>query len=112
MRTPSSKNLIAAVETIAKKPPVIPPPPKPEVKPQQTTVPPLRDSEIVYIIKLIPEYRENNRSRLILELVSNNDQKTMPKIRLKPGMMIKITNMSQTVEDMRKENEERRNAKK
>ena len=113
MRTPSSKNLIAAVETIAKKPPVIPPPPKPDVKPEplQVNAKPQRDFERAYVLKVTPEYRVG-RSRLILELVSTKDKNKMPNIRIKPGMIIKITNMSQTLEEMQKEIEERRDAKK
>ena len=68
-------------------PPVIPPPQKDKtnaIKDQLTC-------ETVYVLKVIPEYRENDRSRLILVLGRADNERAMPKLKIRPGMRVQIT---------------------
>jgi hypothetical protein len=74
-----------------KSPPVISPQKKEQQPKSKIPKQPKPQSEIVRLIKVIPEYRMNERSRLTIVLVSFDDVRAMPKLRFKPGMFVEMT---------------------
>jgi hypothetical protein len=83
---------------IIKAPPIILPPEKPKEQPQEKlNYPAPRSSEVVFVLKVVPEYRIKDRSRLVVELTHLNDHFKMPRIRLRPGMYIKLTVIAEPV---------------
>ena len=94
------KELLTAVKDIPAPPPVIHPAKKPNSPaPVQQTAPqspaPVvfveRQSEIVHVLRVTADYRDTGLTKLGLVLSRQGDRKTMPAIRVKPGMLVKIT---------------------
>jgi hypothetical protein len=82
-----------------KPPPIIPPPVRKPLPPvsQVESAKPSKPFQTVYVLKVMPEYRYG-RSRLIVELTSADNKKVMPKLKLKPGMLVKITVMREPID--------------